>query len=701
MRLTVQDNFSGALNRYNQALQTAAKGSSAFGQANAVIGNAMNAWSSFNSLPLVQFGKAAVGVLEDLNAIGAESLKAKTVFEQLTGGTEQAAFWLEAMRASTSGVVSDMQLMQAGSKFLQMGLADTSDEAARFTEIAVKLGATMGHDVHSSIENFTLMLANQSILRLDTYGISGSKVRDRMRELRSETEGMTKEQAFLQATLEQGGLALDRLGDSADAGATNLAKMQTTLENIKTTLGEIVAMGLESVLTNPLTAAPGFQAAAANAAAMDDAISSLETQFSLMAEFSEQAAEMELQSLTYTEARASAAARIASIDKHRAFMVSEFERQSLDNAGKVMQILTANAEDMASNRRVQEMMDGMAIDMQSTGMDIFRDQWKEVAASAVAMQNAVANAGLSELLGQGSGGAFAELGNLVLGQMGGSPEEQAAMQERIALASGEQTMLGQFVEGELAQTIAQMGEQFGSESVVAALERVETTLRDSKLAGLSDAQTIAALHQAVGFRMGGEGQQFTVGSGDNPTSVAARYGMTPEQVMQGAGAANAYSLMPGTYGMGGGLVPVGGAMHGGFFSGGSVAGAGFGGTMLPGMQGAEAGTMPGVLQEGANPVDIMVNSMIDLNSKTEDFSSSLAALPESVSPTIAALDDVSGQLNQLSSRRYTITMDVLAPTPEWLSKLGISLDPKKNGGVVPGTDARGKTPGFNSIGGVS
>ena len=45
----------------------------------------------------------------------------------------------------------------------------------------------MGNGATESMENFALMLANQSILRLDSFGISSGKVTARIEELMSAT----------------------------------------------------------------------------------------------------------------------------------------------------------------------------------------------------------------------------------------------------------------------------------------------------------------------------------------------------------------------------------------------------------------------------------------------------------------------------------------------------------------------------------
>ena len=117
-------------------------------------------------------------------------------FEKLAEsiGTD-ATTAMEGLRAATRGMVADADLMEAGNKFLAMGLADSAEGAAELAEVATQLGMAMGEDATASMENFALMMANQSIPRLDSFGISSGQVRSRITELMEATEGLTREES--------------------------------------------------------------------------------------------------------------------------------------------------------------------------------------------------------------------------------------------------------------------------------------------------------------------------------------------------------------------------------------------------------------------------------------------------------------------------------------------------------------------------
>jgi len=127
---------------------------------------------------------AATGAALALAASSADVAQVRLAFGNLTesiGETEESM--LSQLRPATMGVVSDFQLMKSGAQLISMGLVDSAESAAKMSEMAVTLGAAMGTDATESMESFALMLANQSIPRLDTFGISSGKVRTRINEL--------------------------------------------------------------------------------------------------------------------------------------------------------------------------------------------------------------------------------------------------------------------------------------------------------------------------------------------------------------------------------------------------------------------------------------------------------------------------------------------------------------------------------------
>lgn len=188
--------------------------------------------------------------LADLALEAAPIEQTATTFDALAESIGEASdAMLDDLTAATNGMVNDADLMLAANQMMSMGLADSSDQAAEFAAMATRLGMAMGNDATASMADFNAMLANQSLPRLDSFGISSGVVRERINELMRSVEGMTRETAFLTAVSEQGTVAMERLGDAgADGAAASMAQLQATLDNLKATVGTAFLPVLETLL---------------------------------------------------------------------------------------------------------------------------------------------------------------------------------------------------------------------------------------------------------------------------------------------------------------------------------------------------------------------------------------------------------------------------------------------------------------------
>ena len=201
----------------------------------------------------------------DFAKAGAEIEKTTQSFKALTnsiGGTSEAL--IEQLRTATGGAVADLSLMQGANQFMAMGLATTTAEVATLTETAVKLGSAFGTDASTSIENFSLLLANQSIPRLDTFGISSSKVRERIAELTTGIGAVDRETAFMMATMEEAEKTIGKLGLEGATTADAYTILSTNVENLTNDFKVWLAEGL-----NPAVSAIANQYAPALRAMID------------------------------------------------------------------------------------------------------------------------------------------------------------------------------------------------------------------------------------------------------------------------------------------------------------------------------------------------------------------------------------------------------------------------------------------------
>lgn len=183
-------------------------------------------------------GGAVVKFAGDLATSAAPAEAVTNTFKNLAASIgEEAAPMLEELRQATRGMVADTDLMQATNKFMSMGLADSSEEAAKLAEMATQLGSAMGMDATASMEDFAQMLANQAIPRLDNFGISSGQVRTRIDELMAADQNLTREQAFMQAVMEQGETSMAKIGEQSGTTAASMATVQAQIENLKISMG--------------------------------------------------------------------------------------------------------------------------------------------------------------------------------------------------------------------------------------------------------------------------------------------------------------------------------------------------------------------------------------------------------------------------------------------------------------------------------
>jgi hypothetical protein len=251
--ISAQDSFSSVLSKYSSAMSKATADTKQLDDASkkTADGGLTGLNNTLNNLMGVFAGIQILGVVTDMVALGNAANATHATFTALSGGATQATNTLNALRAATGGVVADTELMAGANRLLAMNIATSGQQAADLAGVAVNLGKAFGQDAASAIENFSLMIANQSLLRLDSLGISAAAVRERMKELAAEFPEMDKQARFTQATLEQATVTVDRLGSSITAAQTPVAQLQTTFENLKTSVGQSMA----SIVNDAITAA--------------------------------------------------------------------------------------------------------------------------------------------------------------------------------------------------------------------------------------------------------------------------------------------------------------------------------------------------------------------------------------------------------------------------------------------------------------
>lgn len=194
-----------------------------------------------NSAKLLVVAYGAIRALKigvDFAKQAAQVKRSEQALIQFTGSMTAASNATQAMQAALKNTVSESTATAIATKLMGLELAKTGKEAAELARIAATLGGVFGKDATQAVEEFTLLLANQSILRLDTFGLSGARVRERIKELQAETKGLSRETAFLTAVMEQGTIKADLLAASLEDDVAVSDRFDSVMEDLSVTLGE-------------------------------------------------------------------------------------------------------------------------------------------------------------------------------------------------------------------------------------------------------------------------------------------------------------------------------------------------------------------------------------------------------------------------------------------------------------------------------
>ena len=162
-------------------------------------------------------------------------------FTNLSGSANIAKINLQAMGRATRGLISETEQMQIASQLMGMNIVQTDEQLEQVVGVSRRLGKEFrGLGAREAAEEFAIMIANMSVARLDSFGLSSGEVRERIIELMATTEGMTREQAFFQATMEEGERLLQRLGPEINTTSDEVARLGAEWANFQVFLGKTV-----------------------------------------------------------------------------------------------------------------------------------------------------------------------------------------------------------------------------------------------------------------------------------------------------------------------------------------------------------------------------------------------------------------------------------------------------------------------------
>jgi len=173
--------------------------------------------------------------------LGAEADAAERRLIAFAGGVEQAEEYLKALNAGADNTIDRMTGMAQASRMLETDMVRNTYEMETAGAMVSKLG-NQTWSTERRMQSLTMLLANQTILRLDDFGLSVESVRKRQKEL--EAQGLSTERAFRAAVFEEASAKLAVLGDTSDTAATQVAALEAAWKTHNQALGQSITLWL-------------------------------------------------------------------------------------------------------------------------------------------------------------------------------------------------------------------------------------------------------------------------------------------------------------------------------------------------------------------------------------------------------------------------------------------------------------------------
>jgi hypothetical protein len=158
--------------------------------------------------------------------------------ESLAGSQAKLNSLLSTYHKVTKDSVDNAQALADVTKLQATGFADTAMELETFMTAVRGISVAMGANQDYVVSQLQLTIANQSEMRLDQLGLGVAEVKQRMKELRVENKGLTKEMAWQQAVLETATKKFGALADSTEAQATGLEKLRKAWKDLRLEQGQ-------------------------------------------------------------------------------------------------------------------------------------------------------------------------------------------------------------------------------------------------------------------------------------------------------------------------------------------------------------------------------------------------------------------------------------------------------------------------------
>lgn len=171
----------------------------------------------------------------ELGELGAQAERTEGTFARIAGGADNAAQMLDALKVATMGTKGEAELMAGATNLMALGMGDTAEELGAIMRNVEGLGARFG----GNMQTFQLMMSNDSLMRIDSFGIGVEEATKRIEEYKA--AGMEAGEAFDTAILDLMSDKFDALGGSVEDATTDILRGKAAFADLKTEAGRAFA----------------------------------------------------------------------------------------------------------------------------------------------------------------------------------------------------------------------------------------------------------------------------------------------------------------------------------------------------------------------------------------------------------------------------------------------------------------------------
>jgi len=189
----------------------------------------------FSAKQMWNMAKKTAKATVELYKMGAAAIAGREALQAFAGGSQQATVFLDKFIAGMDGTIDRATATTQVLKMVRSGIITTGEDAYKAGAIILKLGDPLLSTARNA-QKFSQMMANTSLVMVDTFGMSKHAVRELAKEFQA--MGYTKDEAFELAVSQEADKALALVGDDVGHLKKETDRLDASMTNLKTGFAE-------------------------------------------------------------------------------------------------------------------------------------------------------------------------------------------------------------------------------------------------------------------------------------------------------------------------------------------------------------------------------------------------------------------------------------------------------------------------------